>query len=370
MFCRLKAKLSTYLQTKSHPIDQEDPEIQEIANKFGLALHENNGCAYLTNHGIPEEMVSAAFAESQTFFELPAAIKMKYCKEDLVKNYHGYSAVGQERLNDEKNRELKETFDICGRDRFYPEEVPMFKEATESLEAACWKFQAKLFKLLAMSIKLENVNVINDGARNCIDRTIPSLNTARTAYYPPIRDDAIAGDIRCAPHTDYGLLTLLFQDDIGGLEVQGSNTEWLPVTPIPGTIVVNSGDLLEKWTCGYFVATPHRVIIPEAEIKMKKCRQTFMSFSITDNDIYISPLKSELLDKDYYFEPVNSFDHAMGKAKKAYGEDEIKVRERIEFSKAELKFHAFIDYREYTEEYFDKKRPVTHLGTAGFQLCF
>ncbi|CAG7727369.1 unnamed protein product [Allacma fusca] len=51
-------------------------------------------------------------------------------------------------------------------------------------------------------------------------------------------------------------------------------------------------------------------------------------------------------------------------------EDEIKVRERIEFSKAELKFHAFIDYREYVEEYFDKKRPVTHLGTAGFQLCF
>ncbi|CAG7821077.1 unnamed protein product, partial [Allacma fusca] len=262
--------------------------------------------------------ISAAFAESKKFFELPAAIKTKYCKEDVIKNYHGYSAVEQERLSD-TNRELKETFDICGRDRYYPEEVPMFKEATESLETVCLKLHTKLFKLLAMSIKLDNVDEISNGARNCTDRTVPSLNTARTLYYPPVSDEVITGDIRCAPHTDYGLLTLLFQDDIGGLEVQGRNKDWIPVTPIPGTLVVNTGDLLEKWTCGYFISTPHRVIIPEAEIKTKKCRQSFASFSITDNDIYISPLRSESLDKNYDFKPINSFEHAIGKAKKAYG---------------------------------------------------
>ncbi|CAG7821076.1 unnamed protein product [Allacma fusca] len=299
-------------------IDQEDPEIQEIANKFGLALHENNGSVYLINHGIPEDMVSTAFAESKKFFELPAAIKTKYCKEDVIKNYHGYSAVEQERLSD-TNRELKETFDIFGHDRYYPEEVPMFKEATESLEAACWKLQAKLLKLLAITIKLENIDLINDCARNCTDRTVPSLNSTRTAYYPPVSDDVIAGDIRCATHSDYGLLTLVFQDDIGGLEVQGPNEDWIPVTPIPGTIVVNTGDFFEKWTCGYFIATPHRVIIPEDEIKTKKCRQSFMSFSITDNSVYISPLRSEMLNKDYDFEPINPYEYAMEKVKKSYG---------------------------------------------------
>ncbi|CAG7734831.1 unnamed protein product [Allacma fusca] len=303
----------------SDSINYEDPQIQKIANEFGLALHENSGCAYLLNHGIPEEMISTVFAESKTFFELPDDIKMKYCKKDVTKSNHGYSAVGQECLNNLNIRELKETFDICGNDCYYPEEVPKFKEVMESLEAACWKLHSKLFKLLSMSLKLDNVDFINDKARNCTDRTVPSLNTARTAYYPPVGDDVIAGDIRCSAHTDWGLLTMLLQDDIGGLEVQVPSKGWIPVPPIPGTIVVITGDLLEKLTGGYFGATPHRVMIPEDEIKMKKYRQTFLSFSISDNDVDIFPLRSELLDGDYDSKPVNSFEHAMWRSTLSYG---------------------------------------------------
>src|SRR3546814_4918770 len=63
-----------------------------------------------------------------------------------------------------------------------------------------------------------------------------------------------------APHTDYGCLTLLWQDDVGGLEVKTTACEWVTAHPIPGTLVVNVGDLLARWTNDEFVSTPHRVV--------------------------------------------------------------------------------------------------------------
>ena len=61
-------------------------------------------------------------------------------------------------------------------------------------------------------------------------------------------------------HTDFGLLTLLFQDDVGGLQVQDINGDWFHAPPIPDTIIVNVADLLSRWTGGEYKSTPHRVI--------------------------------------------------------------------------------------------------------------
>ncbi|CAG7725164.1 unnamed protein product [Allacma fusca] len=128
-----------------------------------------------------------------------------------------------------------------------------------------------------------NVDFINDKARNCTDRTVPSLSTARTEYYPPVADDVIAGDILCSASTDWGLLTMLLQDDIDGLEFGAayrSTTDSSPSDP---------------WY---------------------NCRNYWRSLGEVDRWIFrrnviTTLLRSELLDADSCSKPVNSFEHVM-----------------------------------------------------------
>ena len=79
-------------------------------------------------------------------------------------------------------------------------------------------------------------------------------------YYPPQPEGAEEDQFGVAPHTDFGVLTVLRQDEIGGLEIQCRNGEWAAMPPIPGTLVVNIGDLLERWSNRRYHSTMHRVI--------------------------------------------------------------------------------------------------------------
>jgi isopenicillin N synthase-like dioxygenase len=79
-------------------------------------------------------------------------------------------------------------------------------------------------------------------------------------YYPPQPPDLGAAQFGVGPHTDYGCLTLLWQDDSGGLQVQGRSGNWVLAHPIPDTFVCNVGDLLARWSNDRFVSTPHRVV--------------------------------------------------------------------------------------------------------------
>ena len=83
--------------------------------------------------------------------------------------------------------------------------------------------------------------------------------TLRYLHYPIIKKDIGEKQMGAGAHTDFGTVTLLFQDDIGGLEVQSSEGKWIPATPILNTIVVNTGDLLSRWTNKIYKSTLHRV---------------------------------------------------------------------------------------------------------------
>ena len=89
---------------------------------------------------------------------------------------------------------------------------------------------------------------------------------------------------------DYGLITLLYQDDIGGLEVKGVSNTWTPANPIKDAILINAGDMLEMFTNGRLPATLHRVIIPDEEIKKKTTRQSIVFFVHPEHETMISPL--------------------------------------------------------------------------------
>lgn len=90
---------------------------------------------------------------------------------------------------------------------------------------------------------------------------IDSLSTLRLLHYPPQPSAPKPDETKlcCTPHTDSGILTLLHQDRTGGLEVLNAKDEWVPAPYVPGSIVVNIGDLMAEVSGGRFVATMHRV---------------------------------------------------------------------------------------------------------------
>ena len=91
---------------------------------------------------------------------------------------------------------------------------------------------------------------------------------------------------------------MLYQDEIGGLEVKGVNNTWTPANPIKDAVLMNAGDMLEMFTNGSLPATLHRVIIPEEEIKKRASRQSIVFFVHPDHETMISPLPTYSADQD------------------------------------------------------------------------
>lgn len=94
-------------------------------------------------------------------------------------------------------------------------------------------------------------------------------NNLRLLHYPPVSREVFEknqGQVRAGAHTDYGSITLLWQDGRGGLQVQADDGDWKDVVPVPQTVVVNAGDLLARWSNDRIKSTKHRVVEPPAKI--------------------------------------------------------------------------------------------------------
>ncbi len=86
------------------------------------------------------------------------------------------------------------------------------------------------------------------------------LSRASFVYYPPQQKEMGARQFGVGPHTDFGVLTVLCQDNVGGLQVENLDGDWIEAPPIEGTLIVNVADLLHRWTEGAYRSTPHRVV--------------------------------------------------------------------------------------------------------------
>lgn len=242
----------------------------QIADQIKNAC-ENSGFLYLQHTGL-EDRVQTVFRYSQQMFAtLTHDQKRRFAMRETSGN-RGYCLNASEELQ-KGIIDNKEAFNVTNPDTDHivvdngtywpsdddlPEDIKDFKHQVQSFFDACHDFVSqKLLNCLAVGLGWDE-DFFQLNHRN-------KAHTLRLLHYPPPPSSANNGDdneysIAAGEHSDYGTITLLFQDDIGGLQVLNRENDWVNVTPIEGTIVVNIGDLLQKWTDGRYVSTKHRVV--------------------------------------------------------------------------------------------------------------
>ncbi len=153
---------------------------------------------------------------------------------------------------------LGDAIDRYGMPNIWPDEPPALRAVWLEYYAAMERLAGDLMRLFALGLGLDE---------HIFDDAIAEHITNLTAnYYPPVEHDPLPNQYRKGPHSDWGTLTILYQDGTGGLEVVDRRTDgWIDVPVIPGTFVVNIGDLMARWTNDQWKSTKHRVRVPDAE---------------------------------------------------------------------------------------------------------
>ena len=106
-------------------------------------------------------------------------------------------------------------------------------------------------------------------------------------FYPPLPDNMDADYVRLGKHADYSSMTLLFQDDVGELQIETSNGDFIDAVPIEGTVLINIGDMLQSWSRGKLVSTIHRVVNAKDPQKLNQTRQSVAYFVQPDDHVLV-----------------------------------------------------------------------------------
>ncbi len=235
----------------------------EIASAIAKACRED-GFFYIVGHGVAPQTVAAAFEAIKQFFDHPIEDKNRYHIRHSHPHQRGYVPVFEENLGDGKEIDQKESFDLgidlaadhpdvlAGKPFAAPNvwpDTPGFQSAIGDYHQEMLRLGHQLVRLTAIGLGLEEDYF--DGAMR------EPVANLRLLHYPA--SEKVFDAFGCGPHSDYGFMTILAQDDVGGLEVEGINGAWIPVPPVPGAFVVNLGDLLTRWTGGLYRARRHRV---------------------------------------------------------------------------------------------------------------
>ena len=240
---------------------ESDPD--GFAQKLGRSF-KDYGFAIIAGHGIPEELIRRAEAKAKAFFALPEEIKRKY----LVAGgggARGYTPFGIETAKGAKAHDLKEFWHV-GRDlpeghkfrdhmpdNLWPDEVPSFKATFQELYATFDRTGLGILRAIARYLKIDE-NYFEDAVRD-------GNSVLRALHYPP-QPQPTGEHIRAGAHEDINAITLLLGAEEAGLELLTKDGRWIPVSPRPGELVINIGDMLQRLTNGVLRSTSHRVVNP------------------------------------------------------------------------------------------------------------
>jgi isopenicillin N synthase-like dioxygenase len=230
---------------------------QTVVKQIYQACHEI-GFMYL-QFQISPNILKQVFSLSKKFFDLPVEVKQQLAWSDELNNV-GYVAMGRESLNPKQPGDLKEAFNLNIANNYEntplsPTPISINQEPLIiAFYQACTELANTVLEALALALELP--------VAFFTIRHNQHHHTLRLLHYPPLQTLPKAGQVRAGEHSDYGSITLLFQDEVGGLEVQTKNGEWIAAPTIPDTVIVNTGDLMQRWTNDIFRSTKHRVMVP------------------------------------------------------------------------------------------------------------
>lgn len=294
------------------PLNRGAP-LGDLARELRHAC-ETIGFFYVANHGVPQAVVDNVFEATRRYFALPFEDRMKLRIDERfrrgfmpqgINKHPGYAA------------DLKESFEYAldipmddptvvanlplhGPNR-WPPEYPWLRQAAEAYFDETMALGKRLMRVFAASLGLDEGFFL----QFC---TKPMVQT-RLFHYPPeppVTDDKAFG---VAPHSDYGMITLLTQDPIGGLELRKRDGEWVGAPFIDGTFVINLGDMFKVWTNDVYVSNLHRVVN-----RSGKERYSIPTFFNLDYDTPVSCLPTcQSATNPPKYQPIKSGDYLVSR---------------------------------------------------------
>jgi len=231
-------------------VDYRSPDAPKL---FAKSLHET-GFGVLKNHPITHHLIADTFQDWEDFFALTSDEKMKYKFDPKLQS--GYFPFRTENAKGFSKKDLKEFYHLYVWDKL-PESVP--NRTWEMFHA-----MSKLATQLLNWIEDESPEEIRKGFSMPLrDMIVDSKEVLlRPIHYPPLQGAEEEGAIRAAAHEDINLITLLPAATAPGLQVKDKDGKWLDVPCDPGQIIINSGDMLQMASNGYYLSTTHQVVNP------------------------------------------------------------------------------------------------------------
>ena len=243
------------------------PETRHGLAKQLVKTAEASGFFYVRNHGISADLCQAAFQASRRFFALEERLKSTIAVDQ---NQRGWMAQGLTNLEGSATHDAKEVFfwgyEIAADDPDVLAGVPMVaRNRWPDAAAPFLKDQLLPYYHAVLDLGRDLLSLLAEGLGQAPDFFAKAyekpLGRGQLVYYPAMdRADHQVERFGAAAHSDFGVLTILMQDDLGGLQIKAADGGWIEAPPIPDTFVCNIGDLLQMWTNNRLTSTVHRVI--------------------------------------------------------------------------------------------------------------
>ncbi|CAK8562449.1 unnamed protein product [Lathyrus sativus] len=279
--------ISPLLAKSDDPKMAQDPGVLDVVAQLDKACTQA-GFFYVKGHGIPDTLLKGVRDITRTFFELPYEEKEKI-KMTPANGSRGYEKIGENIT--EGTPDMHEAID-CYREvtkgmygdlgkvmegcNQWPQNPPKFKALMEEYISICKDLAKKIMRGIALALGGSPYEFEGDRAGD-------PFWVMWIISYPGV---STVNEIGCGAHTDYGLLTLLNQDDdINALQVKNLSGEWISAPPVPGSFVCNIGDMLKIYSNGLYESTLHRVIN-----NSPKYRVSIVYFYETNFDTAVEPL--------------------------------------------------------------------------------
>jgi isopenicillin N synthase-like dioxygenase len=237
------------------------------AGAIGAACRDT-GFFYITEHGVPAALIEDVFAASAGFFAAPQSVKRAAAFSGPGSN-RGYIPLGGETLDPGRPADVKEAFNIglelaaddpdllAGKPFRAPNLWPDragFRMVMLEYFGRMWRLGRDLHRAFARDLGVDPL--FFEG------KFVKPMATLRLLHYPPSGDPIVSGQLGAGVHTDYGNVTILATDEVGGLMVRTRSGDWVDAPFVPGAFICNIGDCLMRWTNDIYVSTPHQVVSP------------------------------------------------------------------------------------------------------------